>query len=49
MAKKKINFNIIIYSLIAFIFLAFTFLVDWKFIIGAIIMMFLNQREIFRT
>ena len=47
--KKKVNFNVIAYSFIAFIFIALTFLVDWKFIIGAVVMMFLNQRELFKN
>lgn len=44
--NRKPNIKIIIYSLIAFGFIALTFLVDWLFIIGAIIMIWLNQREL---
>ena len=43
---KKINKKVIVYSVIALGFLALTFLVDWLFIIGAVVMIWLNQREI---
>jgi len=46
--NKKINIKVIIYSLIAFGFLALTFLVNWMFIIGAVIMVWLNQRELMK-
>ena len=46
--KNKINKKVIAYSIIAIIFLALTFLVDWLFIIGAVIMMWLNQKEIMK-
>ena len=46
MRKRKINFKIIIFSVLALGFLALTYLVDWLFIIGAVIMVFLNQREL---
>jgi hypothetical protein len=41
------NPKVVIYSIIAFGFLALTFFVDWIFIIGAVVMMILNQRELF--
>jgi Na+-transporting methylmalonyl-CoA/oxaloacetate decarboxylase gamma subunit len=44
--NKKPNIKIIVYSIIAFIFLALTFLVNWIFIIGAVIMVYLNQKEL---
>ncbi len=44
--KRKPNIKVIMYSIIALGFLALTFLVDWMFIIGAIILMYLNQREL---
>ncbi len=44
--SKKINWRIIIYSLIAFGFLALTYFVDWVFIIGAVVMIWLNQKEL---
>jgi hypothetical protein len=45
---KTPNIKIIIYSLIAFAFLALTFLVDWFFIIGAVVMVWLNQKELMK-
>ena len=42
------NFKVVIYSILALGFLALTFLVDWIFIIGAVILMFLNQKELMR-
>ena len=47
-SKNKINIKVIIYSIIAIGFIALTFLVDWMFIIGAVIMMWLNQRELMK-
>ncbi|MBT4376753.1 hypothetical protein HOD29_05245 [archaeon] len=44
MANKKV----VIFSIIALGFLALTFLVDWLFIIGAVILMYLNQKELFK-
>lgn len=49
MEKRKINIKIIIYSIIALICLALTFLVDWLFIIPAAILMYLNQRELMKS
>jgi hypothetical protein len=46
--SKKVNIKVIIYSIIAFGFIALTFLVDWMFIIGAVILMYLNQRELMK-
>ncbi len=48
MKKKKMNYKVVAYSLIAIGFLALTFLVDWIFIIGAVVMVFLNQRELMK-
>jgi len=42
----KMNIRVVIYSIIALVFLAMTFLVDWLFIIPAVILMILNQREL---
>jgi len=44
--KRKFNLRIVIYSLIALGFIYLTFAVDWLFIIGAVIIMFLNQKEL---
>ena len=43
---KKINKKVILYSIVALGFIALTFLVDWIFIVGAVIMVYLNQREL---
>jgi len=40
------NIRIVGYSIIALGFLALTYLVNWMFIIGAVVMLYLNQREI---
>ncbi len=48
MEKRKINWRIIIYSLIALVCLVLMFIVDWLFIIPAVILVFLNQREIIK-
>ncbi|HTY43686.1 MAG TPA: hypothetical protein VMC80_00375 [Patescibacteria group bacterium] len=44
--KRKINWKIVIFSIIALGCIALTFLVSWYFLIGAVICMLLNQREI---
>ncbi|MEK6945219.1 MAG: hypothetical protein AABW63_00300 [Nanoarchaeota archaeon] len=44
--KRRPNIKVIIYSIIALGFLALTFLVDWIFIVGAVILMYMNQREL---
>ncbi len=46
--NKKVNWKVVILSLIALGFIALTFLVDWIFIIGAVIIMIINQRELLR-
>lgn len=48
MKKRKLNPRVIISSLIALGFLILTFAVNWMFIIGAVILMILNQRELFK-
>ena len=42
------NPKVVIFSVIALGFLVLTFLVDWIFIIGAVVLMILNQRELMR-
>ncbi len=42
------NNKIVIFSVIAFGFLVLTFLVDWLFIVGALILLYLNQRELMK-
>jgi hypothetical protein len=43
------NWKVVVYSIIALGFIALTFLVDWMFIIGAVVMMWLNQRELMKS
>ena len=44
--KEKINWRVVVYSIMALGFLALTYLVDWIFIVGAVILVWLNQKEI---
>jgi hypothetical protein len=45
--KMKLkNPKVVLFSLLAIGFLILTFLVDWIFIIGAFVLMILNQREL---
>lgn len=46
---RRINKKVVAYSIIALGFLALTFLVDWIFIIGAVVMIWLNQRELMKN
>lgn len=46
--RSKPNIKVIIYSLIALGFIALTFLVDWIFIIGAVMILYLNQKELMK-
>ena len=43
------NIKVVIFSVIALVFLALTFLVDWIFIIGAVILLYLNQKELIKN
>ncbi len=42
------NPKVVIYSIIALFCLYLTFTVDWLFIIPAVIIMFINQKELFK-
>lgn len=42
------NPKVVVYSIIALGFIYLTFAVDWMFIIGAVILMFLNQKELMK-
>ena len=42
------NPKVVFLSLIALGFLVLTFLVDWMFIIGAVILMIINQKELMK-
>tara|TARA_Y100000310_G_C20574114_1_gene759607 strand:- start:168 stop:326 length:159 start_codon:yes stop_codon:yes gene_type:complete len=46
--KSKPNIKVIIYSILALGFVALTFLVDWLFIIGAVVLIYLNQKELMK-
>lgn len=46
--KRKYNLKVVIYSITALGFLVLTFLVDWIFIVGAVVFMILNQRELMK-
>ena len=46
--KNKINLKVVVFSILALGFLVLTFLVNWLFIIGAVILMILNQRELMK-
>lgn len=45
-ASKKINKKVVFLSIIALICIVLAFIVHWIFIIGAIIIMFINQKEL---
>ncbi|MFH1787552.1 MAG: hypothetical protein ABH811_02065 [archaeon] len=47
MIKIK-NPKVVIFSIIALGFILLTFLVNWIFIIGAVILMILNQKELMK-
>jgi hypothetical protein len=47
--KRKFNKKVVVYSLIALGFIALTFLVNQYFIVGAIIFMLINQKEIMKS
>lgn len=40
------NKKVVFLSILALGFLALTFFVDWIFIIGAVIIMYINQKEL---
>lgn len=42
------NPKVVIYSIIALIFLVLTFTIDWLFIIPAVILMIINQKELMK-
>jgi len=45
---KKPNKKVIIYSLLALGFMILTVLIDWLFIIGAVYLVWLNQKELMK-
>lgn len=42
------NIKVVIYSIIALGFLVLMVFVDWLFIIGAVLLLYLNQRELMK-
>lgn len=48
--KENAMFNkkVVLLSIIALGFLVLTFLIDWLFIIGAVIIILINQRELMK-
>jgi fumarate reductase subunit C len=48
MSLKIKSPKVVIFSIMALGFLALTFLVDWFFIIPAVVLMILNQRELMK-
>jgi hypothetical protein len=44
--KKKINWEVVTYSLLALGFMGLAFWVNWMFIVGAIVLVALNQKKI---
>ncbi len=46
--KRKPNWKVVIFSLIALVCLVLVFAVDWLFIIPAVILLILNQRELMK-
>lgn len=46
--KIKPNKKVIFFSIIALAFVALSFFVHWAFIIGALIFISLNQKELFK-
>jgi len=46
--KRNFNKKVVMYSLIALGFIALTFLVNPYFIVGAIIFMLINQKELMK-
>ena len=47
-SKRKPNWKVVIFSLIALVFITLTFLVNPYFVIGAIVFMLINQRELIK-
>jgi len=43
------SLKVIILSIIGLFFLGLTFFIDWIFIIGAILIVYLNQKEIIKN
>ena len=46
--SRKVNKKVILYSIIGLIFLGLSFFVNWMFIAGAALVVWLNQRELMK-
>jgi len=46
MRQREINWKIVIYSIIGLGCIALAFMVDWMFMIGTVICIYLNQKEL---
>lgn len=46
--NKKVNWKVVIYSIIALICLALVFVVDWIFIVPVLVLIWLNQKELMK-
>ncbi|OGJ15562.1 hypothetical protein A3K73_05235 [Candidatus Pacearchaeota archaeon RBG_13_36_9] len=44
--KHGINWRVVVYSILGLGCIALTFLVDWLFIIGTVVCIYLNQKEL---
>ncbi len=46
--SKKPNIKVVVLSIIALVFIFLAFRFDWLFLIGAVIIMIINQRELLK-
>ncbi|MFA5258855.1 MAG: hypothetical protein WC979_06065 [Candidatus Pacearchaeota archaeon] len=44
--NKKINWKVVIYSILGLACVVLSFTIDWAFLLPAVILMLLNQREL---
>jgi hypothetical protein len=44
--SKKVNWKIVVYSIIGIVCVILSFVIDWIFLLPAVICMLLNQREL---
>ena len=44
--RKGMNWKVVLYSIVGLECIALTFLMDWMFIIGAVVCIYLNQKEL---
>jgi hypothetical protein len=46
--KSRINIRVVVYSILALGFVALTLLFNWMFVIGALVLSWLSQRELMK-